>query len=461
MTLRRTLYVGLGVVALIVVFVGFTAYVTQQQVQAALAGAEAPLETLFSRAYTIVAVATGFGLATVVGVGLYVQRTVVQPLLRLIDAVEGMGTGGLRQIGLERPDELGALARAIDRMTTSISRRTVSRTYLNNILDSMAEMLFVVSSDGVIRRTNRAAQQQLGYGEDELRNTSIQRLFSDGPLFTKAERAAFHQQGFVDQTERTLHTHSGSSVPVLFSRARVTGETETQQDIVCVAQDITERKQAEERIKASLREKEVLLHEIHHRVKNNLQVISSLLHLQSKKVNHEDARALFAESQSRIRSMALIHERLYHSDDLAQIDFVAYLDALTEHIFRSHNVRPDTIRRRLDAEGGSLSVDRAIPCGLIVNELVANALSHAFPDGRSGTIRIRYTETSHEARLVVADDGVGSPSDLDASSSDTLGLRLVRGLVLQLDGTLAIDHNAGLRFTITFPLTRSMPTDAT
>ena len=204
----------------------------------------------------------------------------------------------------------------------------------------------------------------------------------------------------------------------------------------------------------------MLLREIHHRVKNNLQIISSLLHLQSKKVGHEDARALFAESQSRIRSMALIHEQLYQSDDLAQIDFAAYLDGLTTHIFRSHNVHPDTIRRELKADEGSLSVDRAIPCGLIVNELVTNALTHAFPDGRAGTVRVRYTESTREARLVVADDGVGNLEDLNADPSGSLGLRLVRGLVQQLDGTLSIDHDAGLLFTITFPLTRSVPTDA-
>jgi len=460
MTLRRTLYVGLGIVALAVVFVGFTAYVTQQQVQATLAtGPDA--DALFRRANVIIAVGAALGLAVIVGFGVYVRRAVLRPLRRLTRAVEALDTTGLRRgIDLDRSDEWGTLARAINDMTTSISRRTVSRTYLNNILDSMAEMLFVVRPDGTIRRANRAARQQLGYDEDVLHETLLDALLDDGPLFTDAERATFQRQGFVDHAERTLRTRDGTAVPVLFSRARVASESDAAPDIVCVAQDITERKRAEERIKASLREKEVLLREIHHRVKNNLQIISSLLHLQSKQIEHEAARALFDESQSRIRSMALIHERLYQSDDLAQVDFAAYLDGLTEHLFRTYNVRRDAISCALEADGGSLSVDRAIPCGLIVNELVANALKHAFPDGRSGTIRVRYAEDDGQARLEVADDGVGAPNGFESEASGSLGLRLVRGLVQQLDGTLAIDHDDGLRFTITFPLTQPVPSDA-
>jgi len=461
MTLRRALHVGLGVVALAVILVSFTAYTTHQQMQAMLSGIDAPLDALIGRANTIVVVAAAVGLAAVIGLGVFVRRAVLHPLARLTDAVEALDTHGLdRGIDVDRSDEWEGLVRAINHMTTSISRHTVSRTYLNNILDSMAEMLFVVDDDGVVQRTNRAARHQLGYAKDELRDMPISELLADGPLFTDAEHVAFLRQGFIDHAERTLRTRDGTEMPVLFSRARVTGQTSASRDVVCVAQDITDRKRAEEQIKASLREKEVLLREIHHRVKNNLQIISSLLHLQSKQIEHEAARALFDESQSRIRSMALIHERLYQSDDLAQVDFAAYLDRLTEHLFRSYNVRRDTIACELQADDGSLSVDRAIPCGLIVNELVANALKHAFPDGRSGTIRVHYAESDIEARLDVADDGVGAPDGFEADASDALGLRLVRGLVQQLDGSLAVDRDKGLRFTITFPLTRSVPSDA-
>ena len=460
MTLRRTVQIGFGVAALAALFVGFVAYVTHQQVQAALP-ADATWDALFQRANTILVVVTMAGVGAVVGLGVYFHRTLVRPLQQLTVAINTAGHETLDQhLDVDRDDELGALAQALHQMTTTISQRTVSRTYLNNILDSMAEMLFVVDADGHIRRTNRAAQQGVGASDTALRGQSMDDLLADGPLFADDEAAAFHRQKSVDHAERVLRRDDGSTLPVLFSRARIVGASSETPDIVCVAQDITDRKQAEDRVKAQLQEKEVLLREIHHRVKNNLQVISSLLHLQSKKVAQDEAKDLFAESQARIRSMALIHERLYQSDDLAQIDFAAYLDGLTEHLFRSYTARSDAITRELDADGGTLSVDRAIPCGLIVNELVTNALKHAFPNGRAGTIRVGYAELNGQARLTVADDGIGTADDIASSSSDSLGLRLVRGLVQQLDGDLAMSHDGGLRFTITFPLSATTSASA-
>jgi len=439
MSIRRTLQIGFGVIILATVFIGFVAYVTLYQVQVALSPPADTVASLFTRGQSIIAVATVLGILGCLGIGIYLIRAVTRPLAELTEAVRELDSEGLRRgVPVDRDDEFGSLAQALNRMSDSISRRTVSRTYLNNILDSMAEMLFVTDGEGLIRRVNRAAQHQLGYPASTLEGMTMDRLLVDGPLFSHDERITFQRQGFVDHAERSLRTQDGDTLPVLFSRSRVTDETGSAQGIVCVAQDITERKRAEERIRASLREKEVLLREIHHRVKNNLQVISSLLHLQSKHVEDDDARALFAESQSRIRSMALIHERLYQSDDLAQVDFAAYLEGLTEHLFRSYNVRSDTVTLQLDTDAGPLSVDRAIPCGLIVNELVSNAIKHAFPDDRAGTIRVAYMQNDREARLVVADDGVGAPEDFDAEQSDSLGLRLVRGLVQQLNGALTL-----------------------
>jgi len=451
MTLRRTVQIGLGAAALAVLFVGVAAWATHQQVQATLP-ADPAWEALFQRANLILIVVTGIGLALIVGLGLYLHRTLIRPLQQVTAAIRTAGHEHLPQhLDTDRTDEIGALVEALRQMTTTIGQRTVSRTYLNNILDSMAEMLFVLDADGTIQRTNRAARQMLEATDAALQGRAISDLLADGPLFTAEEDAAFQRQGYVDHAERVLRRPDGSTLPVLFSRARVQGAPSGSPDLVCVAQDITSRKQAEDQIKAQLQEKEVLLREVHHRVKNNLQIISSLLHLQSKKVDPGEVRDLFAESQARIRSMALIHERLYQSDDLAQVDFAAYLDGLTEHLFRSYAARSDAISREIDAQGGSLSVDRAIPCGLIVNELVTNALQHAFPSGHAGTIQIGYSESDGHGELVVADDGVGAGVDLEADTG-SLGLRLVRGLVQQLDGELAIDRTAGLRFTITFPL---------
>ncbi|HOU14281.1 MAG TPA: histidine kinase dimerization/phosphoacceptor domain -containing protein [Anaerolineae bacterium] len=214
--------------------------------------------------------------------------------------------------------------------------------------------------------------------------------------------------------------------------------------------EIAERAQAEAKVKASLKEKEILLQEIHHRVKNNLQVISSLLNLQSQGIQDKKTLEVFQESQNRIRSMALIHERLYRSSDLARVDFAEYIRNLASFLIRSYRSR--TVQLDLRASDIYLSIDNAVPCGLIINELISNALKHAFIDGREGEICITMQQLAdQQVKLVVRDNGVGLPKDVDYMNTGSLGLQLVTMLVQQLDGTLEIRNNAGAEFEITFP----------
>lgn len=213
--------------------------------------------------------------------------------------------------------------------------------------------------------------------------------------------------------------------------------------------EITERVRAEAKIKASLKEKEILLQEIHHRVKNNLQVISSLLNLQSQGIQDTKTLEIFQESQNRIRSMALIHEKLYRSQDLARVDFAEYIRNLASFLIRSYRSR--AVRLDLRAGDVFLSIDNAVPCGLIVNELISNALKHAFVDGREGEIRVILRQANdHQVQLIVGDNGVGLPTDVDYMNTGSLGLQLVDMLVQQLDGTLEIRNNVGAEFEITF-----------
>jgi two-component sensor histidine kinase len=215
--------------------------------------------------------------------------------------------------------------------------------------------------------------------------------------------------------------------------------------------DITERKRAEEQVQASLQEKEVLLKEIHHRVKNNLQVISSLLYLRSKNIEDQEALEMFQDSQNRVRSMALVHERLYQSKDLARIDFAEYVRSLTNYLFRSYGVHSNVIQLKVNMDDASLGVDTAVPCGLMLNELISNSLKHAFPDGREGEVRIELrSDNNSEFTLIVSDDGVGFPQDLDFRDAQSLGLQLVNNLVAQLKGTIELDGSGGTAFKITF-----------
>ena len=216
-----------------------------------------------------------------------------------------------------------------------------------------------------------------------------------------------------------------------------------------VAQDITERKEAEELIRSSLEEKEVLLKEIHHRVKNNLQIISSLLHLQSARLEDDLLVKAFEDSQHRIRSVALIHEELYKSGDLARIDFRPYTSRLVDSLVDSFGVGGQ-ISTTLDMVTSLQTIERAIPMGLIVNELISNALKYAFPDGRRGTVRIelRTVADSDSFSLSVIDDGVGVPEGIDLESPDSLGLRLVTSLVGQLKARLVLDRSADTAFRV-------------
>jgi two-component sensor histidine kinase len=217
-----------------------------------------------------------------------------------------------------------------------------------------------------------------------------------------------------------------------------------------VAFDITEGKRAEEIVKSSLREKELLLKEIHHRVKNNLQITSSLLRLQAGKIADTGVRQLLRESQDRIRSMALVHDMLYRSQDLARIDFPEYVRTLVVQLFRSYNA---TGRIRPVVELGPIvfGVDLAVPCGLIINELVSNALKHAFPGDRRGELRVGMIAAAGGYRLSVQDDGIGLPPALDHLHTDTLGLELVRMLTEQIGGRLHLDRGSGTGFVVEIP----------
>jgi len=222
--------------------------------------------------------------------------------------------------------------------------------------------------------------------------------------------------------------------------------------LVAVHQDVTERKQAEADIQASLKEKEVLLKEIHHRVKNNLGVVDGLLQMQARRSQNPEVIETLKESHNRIASIALVHEKLYSSDDLAKINIAHYIADLTAHLFDSYNIHANQIKLVTHINAISLAIDTAIPCGLIINELVSNALKYAFSNGQVGEIQVTLDEQQDQSLcLIVQDNGVGFPQDFDLKQTTTLGMSLIQGLVKQLQGTLAIHSQSGTSVTVTFP----------
>ena len=218
-----------------------------------------------------------------------------------------------------------------------------------------------------------------------------------------------------------------------------------------VSTDITPLKTAEERLQVALRGKDALLHEVHHRIKNNLQVVISLLSLQAGAIKDPSVRVIFEESRNRISTMSLVHQILYQSGDVEHLDFPNFLGPLCDSLADTYGVaqRVQLVR---DVQSICLDVDRGIVCGLIVNELVSNAFKHAFPEQRRGMIEVRAWQLENEIGLSVTDDGVGLPADFDLVNSSSMGLHLVQILTEQLYGKLSIESTRGTRFQIQFNL---------
>lgn len=241
----------------------------------------------------------------------------------------------------------------------------------------------------------------------------------------------------------------GSEFPVEIGLNPI--ETDEGTKVLSAIVDISDRKQKEQKIQAALEEKNILLGEIHHRVKNNLQIVHSLLDLQSTRIEDPAVLDMLRDSQNRIRSMALIHQSLYLSNDFAKVNINNVLEALVPALMESYSVDHSRIQYSFNAVDVLLSINLAIPCGLIINELISNSLKHAFPPPVSGTIAIELARQP-DARILlsVSDSGVGIASELDLHKSDTLGLQLVRLLADQIGATLTIERANPTRFAFLF-----------
>ncbi|BAY79822.1 signal transduction histidine kinase (plasmid) [Nostoc linckia NIES-25] len=318
------------------------------------------------------------------------------------------------------------------------------------ITRNIAEGICLVRvTDAIIVYANPKFEQMFGYDPGELlgQHVSIVNYGDENHTpedVNQAIRAAVFQHG-----EATYEAHNVKKDGTPFWCSATTSVFEHPEYgsvLVAVQQDITEHKQAEEKIKASLKEKEVLLKEIHHRVKNNLGIVSSLLQMQCRRTQDPQVAAILRDSQNRIASIALVHEKLYRSEDLADIDFAQYIPDLTTHLFDSYNVSSSQIKLKIQVDDASLDIETAIPCGLIINELVSNALKYAFVGNREGEIEVKfYQESECTLILIIRDNGIGLPENFDTKKLKTLGITLVQGLVKQLRGKLEIDSHQGTR----------------
>ncbi len=378
--------------------------------------------------------------------GYWVWRSISTPLLQLSVAAEKIGQGQLDTRVLQTStDELGILARTINKMAAELESNTVSIANLDDIFESMAGALFVLDKAGQVLSVNQAACSLTRYSSKQIQGKSLADFCTTGAGVILLPDGAPICQG-----EASLHRVDGQEVPVSFSGASLRRGQAAAGGFVWVAQDLSGRLDMEEQLRQSLAEKVLLLREVHHRVKNNLQIISSLLALQADCIESPEAKAVFADSQARIRSMALIHQQLYGTTTLDSIDFGAYLEQLAGSLFSFHGGQDTPVTIKTAVENLPLGIDTALTCGLIINELVTNAIKHAFDPNEPGIVKVVFTTEKGFFVLTVEDNGTGFKEAENPSTSDSLGLSLVEALVDQLHGTMTVSSPQGTLFRIEF-----------
>ncbi len=327
-------------------------------------------------------------------------------------------------------------------------------------LEVAGVIIVVINPEGRVELINRKGCEILGFRENEIigknwfDNFLPERIRED--IKNVFEKLMNRELELFEYYENPILTRSGEERLIAWHNHLLFDADGNIKSTISSGEDITERAEAEKKLKKSLEEKKLLLREIHHRVKNNIQVISSLLNLQASSTLERRPAEILKESRNRLRSMALIHDRLYQSEDLAEIDFADYTEKLLGNLFKSYGINTDLIGYRIEGCNINMDINRAIPCGLIINELVSNSLKYAFPRGRGGEIYISLSTNSEvedaekSYTLIVADNGVGFPKNFDLNKPRTLGLQLVLTLVKQLKGKLSLKGTPGTRFEITF-----------
>lgn len=335
-------------------------------------------------------------------------------------------------------------------------RKRLEESRFRNVVESAPNAMIMIDAQGRIELVNTQAERLFDYDRAEMLGQMVEILL---PERFRHAHPGNPQLFFGDLQSRSMgegrdlfgRRKDGSEFPIEIGLNPI--KTEEGMMVLSAIVDISDRKQKEEKVQEALREKDVLLGEIHHRVKNNLQVIHSLLSLQSSMIDDEAVKGMLMDSQNRIQSMALIHQTLYQSNNFARVDFADFLEALVPTLVNSYGIDAAKIKLKINAGSVFLPINSAIPCGLLINELITNALKHAFPEGKQGEVCVALsTQVDNQILLVVSDNGVGISDDLDMDQIETLGLRLVSLLSQQLGGTLTIQRRHPTQFSLVFPL---------
>ncbi|MFP8489368.1 histidine kinase dimerization/phosphoacceptor domain -containing protein [Gracilimonas sp. Q87] len=405
-------------------------------------------ESLKEAAY-INYIATFLSVLFAIGLAIYIYRSISNPLEMVSRTAKKLGEGNLdERIVYKTKDEIGDLAEAFNTMAARLQKSTVSKAYLDNIIESIQEALFVADTDGILVRVNSAAAKLTGYRQEEMLKKPLTHFYNFREMGEVYNQKRKNDHWF----EFSLIHKNSQTIPVLFSEAELLDNSGSKVGSVAVASDITERKNAERQIRASLKEKEVMLAEIHHRVKNNLAVISGLLQLQSYNAKNLSVQEALNDSQLRIQSIALVHEMLYESESLAYIKYDKYINDLLQAISSMHLSDEKQIELIIEVQAFALSINQAIPFSLLITELVVNAYKHAFKGKKSGRIQLEVQMDGDMVDMSLKDNGHGVDIN-EFNNSDSLGATLIKTLSSQLQADFQIienSENSGSFFRVKF-----------
>ncbi|RPI14056.1 MAG: PAS domain S-box protein [Ignavibacteriae bacterium] len=378
-------------------------------------------------------------------------------------AWNGMTIKGLHKSGKEIPVEIsfGQYAAAENRIFTGIIRDISERKkaedeiknqrkYLRSIIDANPNLIFAKDKEGRFTLVNKAVANMYGTDVKSLvgkKDSDFNSNKAEVEWFEKDDREVIEtgKPKFIPEEQVT---NTVINTPVWYQTIKVPLTIDDNIQVLGISTDITERKLAEEKIKKSLKEKELLLQEIHHRVKNNLQIIVSLLKMQSRYIHDKRDLEILNKSRARVETMSLIHEKLYRSKDLSNINLQNYIKDLTANLLKAYGIDQCAVEIKVNIEDINFGIDTAIPCGLIINELVSNSLKHAFRINQKGNIDIEFRREGNKIIMNYGDDGTGLLPDTDLLNGETLGTQLITTLVKQLDGTMNVTNtNKGLKYS--------------
>jgi two-component sensor histidine kinase/sensor domain CHASE-containing protein len=394
--------------------------------------------------FLVVIVLTGIVFGA--GITLLLDRSHISRLKKLQNEVREIGENGdfTKRISYEGSDEVASLSSSINKMLESleISQRLVIKrdATINAILQAMPDMMFQVKKDGTICNYKLSTDSCIYESPETDLNITLEDVLP--------AHIAEMELDIIEEALRTNKTHTMHYTMPVKREMRdfeVRFVVIADDEVLAVVKDITEIKQAEE-----MRRKDILLKEVHHRVKNNLQIISSMLRLQSRKFTDKETIEAFRKSQNRAKSMAIAHEKLYQSRDLENIELSSYIETLTKYLLNTYGCDPENIKIDIKIKNITQDIDTAIPLGLIINEIVSNSLKHAFKDHKGEIFVEIVPDVDGQYMLTIRDNGIGFPEDLNFMNTDSLGMQLVVSLVEQIEGSIELIRGNGTEFRIKF-----------